>query len=175
MSFNDWIKALGVTVAVTGMFAVQPLQPVRAQDSTQQTPTQPALLSAEELETMVARIALYPDDLVALVLAGSLYPLQIVQADRYLSDVKAKPGLKPNADWDGSVISLLNYPQIIKMMNDDLNWTQQMGQAVAAWCADPLALVGALLTKSANPLFAHVRPCLLRQTRLDTVPYGRPS
>lgn len=89
-------------------------------------------LSAEELEALVARIALYPDDLVALIMASSLYPLQLVQANRYLSDVKSKPNLKPDSDWDGSVIALLNYPDVIKMMNDDLKWTEQLGEAVVS-------------------------------------------
>lgn len=144
MSFSNWVKAFGATVAISGVLALQPVQLALAQDTTQQAAAPQAaaeLLSAEELETMVARIALYPDDLVALVLAGSLYPLQIVQADRYLADVKAKPDLKPDADWDGSVISLLNYPQIVKMMNDDLNWTQQMGQAVVNQQKDILVAI----------------------------------
>src|SRR5262249_34040055 len=104
----------------------------QAQNSagTQSFSGQAQVLSDEDLHTLVARIALYPDDLVALVLAGSLYPLQIVQADRYLADVKTKPHLKPRADWDGSVISLLNYPQVIDMMNGDLDWTQKLGGAV---------------------------------------------
>lgn len=86
MSFSNWIKAFAVTVALCGPFALVPMQPAQAQDSTQAAATQPQLLSDEELETLVARIALYPDDLVAVVLAGSLYPLQIVQADRYLKE-----------------------------------------------------------------------------------------
>jgi len=86
MSFSKWIKALGAAIALAGVFVAT--IPARAQDTTQQPATnQSQALSADELETLVARIALYPDDLVALVLAGSLYPLQIVQADRYLMDV----------------------------------------------------------------------------------------
>ncbi|WP_368911841.1 DUF3300 domain-containing protein [Taklimakanibacter deserti] len=147
MPFSTWMKTLGVPAALSAMIVLQPAQSSLAQDSTQQATapqaaaTQPELLSAEELETLVARIALYPDDLVALVLAGSLYPLQIVQAQRYLDDVKSKPNLKPNADWDGSVISLLNYPQVIKMMNDDLNWTEEIGQAVVNQQKDMLVAI----------------------------------
>lgn len=147
MSFSNWIKAFGVTVAVCGPLALAPPHPALAQDSSQQAAAQPAaagqpqLLSADELETLVARIALYPDDLVALVLAGSLYPLQIVQADRYLKDVKTKPSLKPDADWDGSVVSLLNYPEVIDMMNGDLDWTQKMGEAVVNQQKDILVAI----------------------------------
>lgn len=134
-------------IAALGML---PVGETHAQDSAAQAAPADAdqPLSAEELETLVARIALYPDDLVALVMAGSLYPLQIVQADRYLGDVKAKPGLKPDADWDGSVISLLNYPQIIKMMNQDLDWTEALGQAVVAQQKDILVAIQQLRDKA---------------------------
>lgn len=86
-----------------------------------------APLTEDELEVVVARIALYPDELVALVVAASLYPLQIVEAARYLDKLDAEPDLEPDADWDGSVISLLNYPDIVHMMSDDLDWTQLVG------------------------------------------------
>ncbi|MDE1995866.1 MAG: DUF3300 domain-containing protein, partial [Rhizobiaceae bacterium] len=98
-------------------------------------------MSSVDLETLVARIALYPDDLVALILSASLNPLQIVEADRYLDDVKKTPSLKPNSAWDGSIISLLNYPQIVGMMSDDLDWTQKIGQAVVAQQKDVLVAI----------------------------------
>ena len=47
---------------------------------------------------------------MAVIAAASLYPLQIVEAERYLEDVKTNKNLKPKSDWDGSVVSLLNYP-----------------------------------------------------------------
>jgi hypothetical protein len=147
MSFSNWIKTFGVSVMVCGPLTLMPLQQAQAQDSAQSATaqtaaaSQPQLLTDEELETLVARIALYPDDLVALVLAGSLYPLQIVQADRYLDDVKKKPDLKPNANWDGSVISLLNYPQVIDMMNGDLDWTQKLGEAIVNQQKDVLEAI----------------------------------
>lgn len=106
------------------------------------------LLSAAEMETLVARIALYPDDLVALVLSGALNPLQIVQAERFLEEAKAKPDMKPDADWDGSIVSLLNYPTVVKMMNDDLTWTQQLGDAVTDQEKDVLVAVQHLRDKA---------------------------
>ncbi len=90
----------------------------------------PAPLSSEELDILVARIALYPDELVALISAASLYPLQIVEAERFLEDSKTKKDLKPKSTWDGSVISLLNYPEIVKMMSEDLDWTQLFGETI---------------------------------------------
>ena len=92
--------------------------------------TTPEPLDEKEMEVLVARIALYPDELVAVIVAASLYPVQIVEAERYLAQVKKKSDLKPDKDWDGSVISLLNYPEVVKMMSDDLNWTEALGDAV---------------------------------------------
>ncbi|UVC17911.1 DUF3300 domain-containing protein [Mesorhizobium onobrychidis] len=98
-------------------------------------------LSEREMEVLVARIALYPDELVAAIAAASLYPLQIVEAERYMERFKTKPELKPDKDWDGSVISLMNYPEIVKMMSDDLEWTQHLGEAVAYQQKDMLEAI----------------------------------
>jgi hypothetical protein len=101
----------------------------------------PEPLSADELEVLVARIALYPDELIAVVTAASLYPLQIVEASRYLDDYAKDKSLKPKESWDGSVISLLNYPEVVKMMSDDLEWTQALGDAIAYQQKDVLIAI----------------------------------
>lgn len=98
-------------------------------------------LTEDELEVLVARIALYPDDLVALVTSASIYPLQIIEADRYLDRAKKDKSLKPKSTWDGSIVSLLNYPQILTMMSDDLEWTQQLGDALTDQQEDVLAAI----------------------------------
>jgi hypothetical protein len=85
-----------------------------------------------DLENLVAPIALYPDDLVALVLPASTNPLQVVQADRFLDKRKQDPKLQVDQDWDDSVKSLVNYPEIIKKMSTDLDWTAALGEAVVA-------------------------------------------
>lgn len=100
-----------------------------------------ALLSDDELEVLVARIALYPDELVAAISAASLFPLQIVEAQRFLEAKKKKSDLKPKSDWDGSVVSLLNYPDIVKMMSEDLDWTQSLAEALANQQKDVLIAI----------------------------------
>jgi len=90
------------------------------------------VLSGPELEGLIGAIALYPDDLLAIVLPASAYPLQIVQAARFLKDLKSDPSLKPNPDWDDSVVALSNYPEVVQMMADDLDWTWRLGEAVVA-------------------------------------------
>jgi len=88
------------------------------------------MLSAEELHALVAPVAFYPDDLLAIVLPAATQPLQVVEAARFLEKQKASKDLKPNENWDPAVLALLNYPEVIKLMNDDLDWTQRLGNAV---------------------------------------------
>jgi hypothetical protein len=113
-------------------------RPAMAQETAEATPAAgdeaaPAadqLLTAEQLAPLVAPVAYYPDEVLAVVLPASTFPVQIVQAARLLEQKKTQPDVKPGADWDPSVIALLNYPSVIDMMNKDLDWTTQLGNAV---------------------------------------------
>ena len=88
----------------------------------------------EELDQMLAPIALYPDELLSQVLMASTYPLEVVQADRW---TKQNKNLKGDAlatalekqDWDPSVKSLVNFPEVLTMMSEKLDWTQKLGDA----------------------------------------------
>jgi len=95
-----------------------------------EAPPQAAGYSAAELEELVGPIALYPDELLAIVLPASTYPLQIVQAARFLDKKKSNPDLMPDEQWDQSVLGLLNYPEVVQKMNEDLDWTWKLGEAV---------------------------------------------
>ena len=99
------------------------------------------LLSATELQELVGPIALYPDDLLAIVLPASTYPLQLVQAQRFLEDLEENPSLKPDDGWDDSVIALLNYPEVVELLNADLDWTWRLGEAVVAQQPDVVGAV----------------------------------
>ena len=87
-------------------------------------------LYADDLEELVAPIALYPDDVLGIVLPASTFPLDIVRAARFLDELEEDPALQPDEAWDESVIALLNYPAILLMMNEDLDWTWALGEAV---------------------------------------------
>lgn len=143
-------RRFGLTVAVTFASILAPapwLAPAWAQEqaATNQTndaaTAAPEPLSADELEVLVARIALYPDELVAVISGASLYPLQIVEAARFLDNYAGDNALKPKDSWDGSVISLLNYPEVVRMMSDDLDWTQTLGDAIAYQQKDVLIAI----------------------------------
>ena len=99
------------------------------------------LLTQTELQDLVGPIALYPDDLLAIVLPASTYPLQLVQAQRFLEDLEEDPSLKPDDSWDDSVIALLNYPEVVALLNEDLDWTWRLGEAVVAQQADVVGAV----------------------------------
>ncbi|EJZ20230.1 DUF3300 domain-containing protein, partial [Rhizobium sp. Pop5] len=136
-------------LSALAIIALQPAFPVRAQAPApaaapaQTSVEQPAttLLSDDELEVLVARIALYPDELVAAISAASLFPVQIIEAQRFLEAKKKNSDLKPKSEWDGSVVSLLNYPDIVKMMSEDLDWTQSLADALANQQKDVLIAI----------------------------------
>jgi hypothetical protein len=94
-------------------------------------------LKPEEIDALVAPIALYPDALLSQVLMASTYPLEVVQAARW---VQANPNLEGDAavqavakePWDVSVKSLVAFPQILMPMNEKLDWTQKLGDAFLA-------------------------------------------
>jgi Protein of unknown function (DUF3300) len=89
-----------------------------------------ALLAPEELEALVAPIAFYPDEVLAVTLPAATYPLDIVQAARLLDQQKTTPDAAPNSDWDPCILALLNYPVVLSMMNEDLDWTTSLGEAM---------------------------------------------
>jgi len=105
---------------------------VSAQDKA--SPATPTPFTAEELDSMLAPIALYPDSLLAQMLMAATYPLEVVQAARWS---KANPKLSGdeavkkvgNENWDVSVMSLVAFPNVLEMMNEKLDWTQKIGDA----------------------------------------------
>jgi hypothetical protein len=99
------------------------------------------VLSAAELEELIGPVALYPDDLLAIILPASTYPLQIVQAARFLEDLEKDSSLKPDDDWDDSVVALTNYPEVVEMMSEDLDWTWRLGEAVVAQQTDVITAI----------------------------------
>lgn len=86
-------------------------------------------LSTQEIETLVAPVALYPDDLLAQVLAASTTPLTIVKAARYQRENEdaTKPPQEAMELWEPSVVSLMMFPNVLKMMSDYLDWTERLG------------------------------------------------
>ena len=143
---------------VAFVFALMVIAPVTAPAQTS-TPAPAAststdqLLKPGELDALVAPIALYPDTLLSLVLMASTYPLEVIQADRWLKEHKKLKGneLKAAVDkesWDESVKSLVATPDVLTMMSEKLSWTQKLGDAVLAQQADVMDAIQRLRTKA---------------------------
>ena len=105
-----------------------------------------ARFSQEQVEQMVAPVALYPDSLLAQVLMAATYPFEVAQADQWL---KKNPGLEGEAldaavaeqPWDPSVKTLAFFPSVLDSMANDLNWTQDLGDAFLAQETDVMGTV----------------------------------
>ena len=131
-----WAAFVLATLTVAGSGRAQPAgTPVEA-------PSTAPLLSAADLEVVVGPIALYPDDLVGLVLPAATTPLEVVKAQRFLEKRTKDKSLEPPA-LPEPVRNLLNYPDVVKKMNDDLDWTERLGTAVVAQQADVMAAIQA--------------------------------
>jgi hypothetical protein len=111
------------------------------------------LLKPAQLEALVAPIALYPDALLANVLAASTYPLEVVQADRWITEHKNLKGdaLKQQVDkqsWDDSVKALASTSSVLSMMSDKIDWTKNLGDAVLAQQPDVMDAIQRLRSKA---------------------------
>ena len=113
------------------------------------------IFKQEELDQLLAPIALYPDSLLAQVLMASNYPLEVVQADRWARQNKDLKGAALTAalekqPWDPSVKSLVNFPQVLAMMSEKLDWTQKLGDAFLAQQKDVMDTVQGLRKKAVD-------------------------
>jgi hypothetical protein len=107
----------------------------------------------EEIEQILAPIALYPDSLLSQILMASTYPFEVIQAQRWVEQNKSLTGDALITDlekqtWDPSVKSLVNFPQVLTMMNEKLDWTQKLGDAFLAQQKDVMTTVQELRKKA---------------------------
>src|SRR5262245_12591437 len=137
------VLSFTVTMMVIPGYAASRESPANPQQETAPTSGTP---SARELQQLVAPIALYPDGLVAQVLAGSTYPTQIVEAERWMQENKNLQGqeLAKAVDqqiWDPSIKALTEFPQVLDNMNKNLSWTSALGDA---YVNDPKGVMSAI-------------------------------
>jgi hypothetical protein len=116
-------------------------------------PPPPTVFSQAELDQLLAPIALYPDPLLSQILVAATYPLETVQAARF---VRANPSINGDAlaqamqtqSWDPSVKALTQFPSVLLMMDDKLDWTQKLGDAFLAQQAAVMDTVQALRARA---------------------------
>lgn len=144
---------MSTSVAATAQITTTPAAPAtQAQPASPPAPTA-ELLKPEQLEALVAPIALYPDELLANVLAASTYPLEVVQADRWLKERKSLKGdaLKTEVEkqgWDDSVKALASTADVLAMMSEQLDWTKKLGDAFLAQQPDVMDAIQRLRNKA---------------------------
>lgn len=162
------LLALVCGAAVFGQYPAQPYpaqpyppQPYPAQqqyppaavDPQQQPPAQQPLLRPEQLDDLVAPIALYPDPLLGQVLAASTYPLEVVEAQQWLQQNGNLRGADlmnaaKQQNWDPSVQALVAFPDVLTMLNRDVRWTTDLGNAFLAQQADVMGAVQRLRVRA---------------------------
>ena len=147
-----WLLAAGAVAQPAPPPPPSSLPPLQVAPELTGAPRQ-AQFKPEELEALVAPVALYPDALLVQVLMASTYPLEVVEAARW---AKENPGLKDQAlqdalqkqTWDPSVKSLASFPTVLQMMNDKLDMTQKLGDAFLAQPKDVTDAVQRLRAKA---------------------------
>jgi len=154
------VARLATTLTAIAVLAAMPLWTMTAaQAQTAAAPAAPQaapaqqLLGPDQLDQLVAPIALYPDALLSEVLMASTYPLEVVMADRWASANTTLIGdqLKTAAGqqgWDDSVATLVATPDILSMMSNQLSWTESLGDAVLAQQPDVMDAVQRLRAKA---------------------------
>ena len=146
------LLAFAILVASAAGAAAQQPAPTPTPPPPSSQPDQ-TLLKPEQLEALVAPIALYPDALLANMLAAATYPLEVVEADRWIKSNKNLKGdaLKTEVDkkgWDDSVKALTATPSVLDMMSDKLDWTKSLGDTMLAQQADLMDAIQRLREKA---------------------------
>jgi hypothetical protein len=112
-----------------------------------QAPDSSSDYAPEGLDQLLAPIALYPDALIALILPASTAPSDVTLAARYLN-ANGDPAQIDNQPWDASVKALAHYPDVVKWMDANLQWTQAVGSAFAQQPADVMKSIQQLRTRA---------------------------
>ena len=150
------LSRIAVAVLIAWQTAVESgfAQVTQPSDSQQpQAQSQAKIYSLTDLEYLLGPIALYPDPLLTLILTASAFPLQVVQADRWLIDnaSAAKQGDFSQVDgmpWDSSVQALTRFPDVVEMLSDHLDWAESLGMAFSSQAEDVASVIQLLRAKA---------------------------
>ena len=117
-SVSSLLRRMGILIAVFAVWT----------QAIAQSPASPPKRSQADLETLLGPIALYPDPLLSIVLPASCYPLEIVEAARFVANTNNIPKIDEQP-WDVNVKSVAKIPAALAKLNADLTWTSNLGQA----------------------------------------------
>ncbi|HVY93288.1 MAG TPA: DUF3300 domain-containing protein [Bryobacteraceae bacterium] len=141
----QWFRTGILTAVALALAGSLPAQdPIQGQNA---PPAQPAqTLTTQQLDDLVAPIALYPDPLLGQVLAASTYPVELVEAQQWLKTVgnlngQALMDAAKQQDWDPSVQALVAMPDVMNLLTQDIRWTTDLGNAFLAQQGDVMGAV----------------------------------
>jgi Protein of unknown function (DUF3300) len=143
------ILSLSMGLAATIFAQEQP--PAPPDQEAQAPPAQP--LNPQQLQDLVAPIALYPDTLLSQILVASTYPIEVVEAQQWLQQNRNLKGQQlmdaaKQQNWDPSVQALVAFPDVLTRLNQDIRWTTDLGNAFLAQQADVMSAVQQLRAKA---------------------------
>jgi hypothetical protein len=152
---NSIVRAIRELAAMVCVGALLPGNALALQSpqATAASTVQPAKTPAEQLDSLVAPIALYPDQLLSQTLVASTYPLEVIQLQQWLAQNKT---LKDKAladavkkqDWDPSIQSLAALPDVVKLLAENIKWTTDLGNAFLAQQTDVMDAVQRMRKKA---------------------------
>src|SRR5439155_848235 len=151
-SFGKSLRTLSAMVVAVAILPGDTLLSTPSPLPSQSSPQAPKIPS-DQLDSLVAPIALYPDPLLAQTLAASTYPLELIQLQQWLLK---NPGLKDKAladavakqPWDPSIQAMAGLPDVVKRLADDIQWTTDLGNAVLAQQSDVMDAVQRMRAKA---------------------------
>ncbi len=140
------VLSVGLALALAGSQVFAQTAPPPQMPAPVAQPSEPQMLSPDALDNLVAPIALYPDPLLGQVLAASTYPLEIVEAQQWVQQNSNLHGQQlmdaaRQQNWDPSVQALVAFPDVLTMLNRDVQWTTDLGNAFLAQQKDVMAAV----------------------------------
>ena len=161
-----FVVAMGLAL----LFAAPPL-PQAQQPGAAGAPS----FKPEELEQIVAPIARYPDPVIAQIFMASRYPLEVIQAARF---AKANPNLKGAAlndelkkqNWDDSVKALVSFPQVLELMDSQLEWMHKLADAFLAQQKDTMDAIRRVRSKAQQPPESYWYYCPSARAYYPTTP-----
>lgn len=141
------LVVIGLTLFATPVFAQEPQVPAAQQTAPRTT------LTPQQLDNLVAPLALYPDPLLSQVLVASTYPLEVVEANQWLQQNRSLTGTAlmdaaKQQNWDPSVQALVAFPDVLARLNQDVQWTTDLGNAFLGQQADVMAAIQRLRARA---------------------------
>jgi Protein of unknown function (DUF3300) len=149
----QFARELTAILCIATMMPASPAFATPFQEATPPADQAAALLPADQLDSLVAPIALYPDPLLSQVLVASTYPLEVVQLQQWLAQNKGMDEKKmaeavKKQDWDPSIQGLAALPDAVKLLSENIKWTTDLGNAFLAQQKDVMDAVQRMRKKA---------------------------